>query len=55
MKVWIGVTFNTLHNGHKKLFDKAFQTAGKNGTVFIGVTEGKMLHNKKFVIFWIKK
>jgi pantetheine-phosphate adenylyltransferase len=39
-----------LHKGHKLLIDKAFQTAGKNGTVFIGVTKGKMLKKKKFLI-----
>ena len=50
MKVCIGGTFNTLHKGHKELFDKAFQIAGKNGDVFIGVTKEKMLQKKKFVI-----
>jgi pantetheine-phosphate adenylyltransferase len=49
MRVCIGGTFNILHKGHKHLIDKAFQTAGKNGFVTIGLTEGKMLQKKKFV------
>ena len=49
MRVCLGGTFNILHKGHKKLFDKAFQTAGENGTVFIGVTHGEMLQKKKNV------
>jgi pantetheine-phosphate adenylyltransferase len=50
MRVCIGGTFNIFHNGHKLLIDKAFQIAGEKGFVFIGVTEGKILKNKKFVI-----
>ena len=50
MKVCFSGTFNVLHKGHKLLIDKAFQTAGKNGTVFIGVTKGKMLQKKKFLV-----
>jgi pantetheine-phosphate adenylyltransferase len=49
MKVCIGGTFNFLHKGHKYLIDKAFQTAGQHDTVFIGVTNGKMLKKKKYV------
>ncbi len=48
MRVCFSGTFNVLHKGHKYLIDKAFQIAGKNGTVFIGVTEGRMLQEKKF-------
>ncbi len=46
MKVCIGGTFDILHKGHKKLIDKAFETAGKKGFVFIGITKQKMIKNK---------
>jgi len=49
MKICIGGTFDLLHKGHKKLIDKAFEKAGKNGFVFIGLTTNKMTKNKKFV------
>jgi len=50
MRVCIGGTFNILHKGHKYLIDKAFQIAGNDGIVFLGVSEGKTLHkDKKFV------
>ena len=42
MKICIGGTFDILHKGHKQLIDKAFQTAGEQGSVFIGITVGKM-------------
>jgi len=47
MKVCIGGTFNVLHKGHKLLIDTAFQTAGTNGFVFIGLSIGNLLENKK--------
>ena len=43
MKVCIGGTFNLLHKGHKLLIKKAFEVAGKNGSVLIGVTSGKLI------------
>jgi len=49
MRVCIGGTFNILHKGHKYLIDKAFETAGEKGIVFIGITEGEMLKKKKFL------
>jgi len=49
MRVCLGGTFNIFHKGHKKLIDEAFQTAGINGKVFIGVIEGNILKKKKFV------
>jgi len=49
MRVCFSGTFNVLHQGHKHLIEKAFQIAGKNGIVLIGVTEGEMLKKKKFV------
>lgn len=42
MKVCIGGTFNILHKGHKQLINKAFQVAGKTGSVFIGITTGEV-------------
>lgn len=50
MKVCFSGTFNVLHKGHKKLIDKAFEVAGEKGTVYIGITEGDMLKNKKFSV-----
>jgi pantetheine-phosphate adenylyltransferase len=50
MKVCFSGTFNVLHKGHKILIDRAFEEAGIAGTVFIGITEGKLLENKKFEI-----
>ena len=47
MKVCIGGTFNYLHKGHKWLIIKAFEIAGRKGTVFIGVTTGNLIKNKK--------
>ena len=43
MKVCIGGTFNPLHKGHKLLIDKAFEVAGKQGSVFIGITTGEIV------------
>ena len=47
MKVCLGGTFDILHEGHKKLIDKAFKIAGKNGFVFIGLTTNKITKRKK--------
>ncbi len=49
MKVCIGGTFTFLHKGHKSLIKKAFQVAGKNGSVLIGVTSGKFIERKQDV------
>ena len=49
MKVCIGGTFNILHSGHKQLIKKAFETAGINGSVFIGLTSKNLIKNKKNV------
>ena len=49
MRVCIGGTFDSLHAGHVSLIDKALQTAGKQGSVFIGVTEGEIIKSKKDV------
>ena len=47
MKVCIGGTFNPLHKGHKLLIDKAFEIAGKQGSVFIGISAGEIIKEKK--------
>lgn len=47
MKVCIGGTFNILHSGHKLLINKAFETAGTKGSVFIGLTSKELIKNKK--------
>jgi pantetheine-phosphate adenylyltransferase len=47
MRVCIGGTFEFLHKGHKKLIDKAFEIAGKNGFVFVGLTTNKTTKRKK--------
>ena len=49
MKVCLGGTFDLLHKGHKKLIDKAFEIAGKNGFVFIGLATNKITKRKKIV------
>ncbi|MCK5112568.1 MAG: adenylyltransferase/cytidyltransferase family protein, partial [Thermoplasmatales archaeon] len=47
MRVCIGGTFNILHKGHKSLIKKAFEIAGKKGSVFIGVTSGEVIKRKE--------
>lgn len=38
MKVMVGGTFDPLHDGHKKLLNRSFEIAGRDGTVAIGLT-----------------
>jgi len=47
MKVCVGGTFNKLHKGHKFLLNKAFESAGANGVVYIGLARGTLVKNKK--------
>lgn len=47
MKVCLGGTFNYLHKGHKCLIQKAIEAAGKNGSIFIGITTKNLIKNKK--------
>ena len=49
MKICIGGTFNQLHKGHKLIISKAFEYAGIDGTVFIGLAIGNLIKNKKNV------
>lgn len=46
MRVCLGGTFYPLHKGHKILLKNAFQIAGLNGSVFIGVTSATMVKRK---------
>jgi pantetheine-phosphate adenylyltransferase len=46
MNVCLGGTFYPLHNGHKALLRKAFQIAGQNGSVLIGLTSDTMAKTK---------
>lgn len=55
MKVCLGGTFNVLHKGHQVLIDKAIQTAGKNGMVFIGVVKGNIEYKKKYSVPYNKR
>lgn len=47
MRVCIGGTFDHLHRGHIALIDKAFEVAGDDGFVFIGLTLRKLCSEKK--------
>jgi pantetheine-phosphate adenylyltransferase len=47
MRVCIGGTFNKLHKGHKLLIEKAIESAGINGLVYIGLAKGSLVKNKK--------
>jgi pantetheine-phosphate adenylyltransferase len=49
MRVCVGGTFNPLHKGHKLLIDKAFELAGEQGSVFIGITVGEQTKGKSDV------
>jgi pantetheine-phosphate adenylyltransferase len=56
MKVCLGGTFHPLHKGHKELLRKAFQVAGPEGSVFIGLTSPTMIKKKgKLVSFGKRK
>jgi pantetheine-phosphate adenylyltransferase len=46
MKVCLGGTFFPLHNGHKALLKKAYEVAGINGSVYIGVTSDDLAGKK---------
>ncbi|KYK22785.1 hypothetical protein AYK21_03660 [Thermoplasmatales archaeon SG8-52-2] len=46
MKICVGGTFNYLHKGHRLLLKKAFESAGKDGKVFIGLSTGNFVRNK---------
>jgi pantetheine-phosphate adenylyltransferase len=47
MKICVGGTFNYLHKGHKLILRKAFESAGTDGKVFIGLSTGDLVKSKK--------
>jgi pantetheine-phosphate adenylyltransferase len=55
MKICLGGTFYPLHDGHKALLRKAFQIAGPNGSVFIGVTSDSMVKKKEGIASFEKR
>jgi pantetheine-phosphate adenylyltransferase len=42
----VGGTFDPLHDGHKKLIGRAFELAGKDGTVLLGLTTDEFAGRK---------
>jgi pantetheine-phosphate adenylyltransferase len=46
MIVCVGGTFNVIHKGHKLLIEKAIETAGLNGLIYIGLARGNLVKNK---------
>ena len=49
MRVCLGGTFSYIHKGHRELIKKAFDKAGLQGFVFIGLTSDEMIKNKKYL------
>jgi pantetheine-phosphate adenylyltransferase len=47
MRVCVGGTFNKFHKGHKVILKKAFDYAGINGMVYIGISTGDLTKFKK--------
>jgi len=46
MNVCLGGTFDPFHKGHEALFKKAFEVAGEDGSVFIGITSDALAKKK---------
>ncbi len=46
MKVMVGGTFDPLHDGHRFLISRAFETAGPDGEVTIGLTSETFANRK---------
>jgi len=49
MRVCLGGTFNRFHKGHKLLINTALDIAESDGFVFIGISNGALLNEKKYV------
>ncbi|HJJ55294.1 MAG TPA: adenylyltransferase/cytidyltransferase family protein, partial [Methanocorpusculum sp.] len=47
MKVMVGGTFDMLHIGHKALLRQAFETAGTDGFVIIGLSSDEFAGRKQ--------
>lgn len=50
MKVMVGGTFDPLHDGHRFLISRAFELAGPEGTVTIGLTSDQFADRKSHPI-----
>lgn len=50
MKVMVGGTFDPLHDGHRFLITRAFEIAGTDGTVTIGLTSDAFAYQKSHPI-----
>ena len=50
MRVCVGGTFDFLHKGHRILLEKAFEVAGEDGSVFIGIATENATQQKKTVV-----
>lgn len=46
----VGGTFDPLHDGHKRLIDRSFEIAGKDGQVVIGLTTDSFASRKSHPI-----
>jgi len=46
MNVCLGGTFDQFHKGHETLLEKAFESAGVHGHVFIGITSDQLVEKK---------
>ncbi len=55
MNVCIGGTFDILHKGHKLLIDKAFETAGEEGYVFIGIMDKNIVDKNRRISSFEKR
>lgn len=49
MRICLGGTFNILHDGHKRLFDKALELAGNDGSLHVGLVVGDIIRSKSNV------
>lgn len=45
-RVCVGGTFDKFHKGHRALIDKAFEVAGEDGIVIIGLSNGELIKDK---------